>query len=166
MPNCILPVPPIEMRGKRLVQFLIASLLSPRNHYMAFTFLTPTAIPRLKRPCLFPIGLRYLSAAKPKRGHVVDSYQTVTVSCNKCRLKLFRYKKKNGTKSNLIKMYVERIADDTASVLRDQYGNKGTATEPCDLTCPNCQTRFARSTTIKGLPALKLVGGKVLMTKK
>lgn len=40
--------------------------------------------------------------ARPKSGSVVDSYQTVSVNCNSCRSRLFRYKKKNGTKSNLI----------------------------------------------------------------
>lgn len=47
--------------------------------------------------------------AKPKSGSVVDSYQTVSVNCSSCRHRLFRYKKKNGVKSNLIKCYVERI---------------------------------------------------------
>ena len=40
--------------------------------------------------------------AKPKRGSVVDSYQTVSVNCAKCGERLFRYKKKNGTKSKEI----------------------------------------------------------------
>jgi len=45
--------------------------------------------------------------ARPKSGSVVESYQTVSVNCNSCRSRLFRYKKKNGTKSNLIvRIYV------------------------------------------------------------
>jgi len=99
-------------------------------------------------------------AARPKRGSVVDSYQTVSVKCAKCGERLFRYKKKNGTKSNLIKCFVERIAEDSAGVLQTQ------GREATEYKCPSCQTRFARLATIRGLPALKLVGGKVRMTKK
>ena len=32
--------------------------------------------------------------------------------------------------------------------------------------CPNCNTHFGRSSMIRGLPAIKLVGGKTRMTKK
>jgi hypothetical protein len=98
--------------------------------------------------------------AKPKQGNVVESYQTVSVNCAKCRERLFRYKKKNGTKSNLIKCFVERIAEDSANVLKDQGEDADT------FTCPSCETQFARAAMIKGLPALKLVGGKTRMTKK
>jgi hypothetical protein len=99
-------------------------------------------------------------AAKPKQGNVVDSYQTVSVNCAKCRERLFRYKKKNGTKSNLVKCFVERIAEDSANVLKDQG-------EGADIyTCPSCETQFARGAMMRGLPALKLVGGKTRMTKK
>jgi hypothetical protein len=98
--------------------------------------------------------------AKPKQGNVVESYQTVSVNCAKCRERLFRYKKKNGTKSNLIKCFIERIAEDSANVLKDQGEDADT------FTCPSCETQFARAATIKGLPALKLVGGKTRMTKK
>lgn len=98
--------------------------------------------------------------AKPKQGNVVESYQTVSVNCSKCRKQLFRYKKKNGTKSNLIKCFIERIAEDSANVLKDQGEDADT------FTCPSCQTQFARAAMIKGLPALKLVGGKTRMTKK
>jgi hypothetical protein len=99
-------------------------------------------------------------AAKPKQGNIVESYQTVSVNCAKCRERLFRYKKKNGTKSNLIKCFVERIAEDSANVLKDQ-GEDADA-----FTCPSCQSQFARAAMIRGLPALKLVGGKTRMTKK
>ena len=99
-------------------------------------------------------------AAKPKRGSIVDSYQTVSVNCAKCGERLFRYKKKNGTKSQLIKCFVERIAEDSAGVLRDQG-----ETAP-SYDCPSCETQFARAAVIRGLPALKLVGGKTRMTKK
>ena len=110
----------------------------------------------------------------PKRGSAVDSYQTVSVNCSQCGLQLFRYKKKNGTKSALVKCFVERIVEDSAGVLLNQhYGTAAAAAEstitttlPTEYVCPKCQTRFARSAIIKGLPALKLVGGKVRMTTK
>jgi hypothetical protein len=104
--------------------------------------------------------------AKPKRGSIVETYQTVSVSCAKCRQRLFRYKKKNGTKSNLIKCYIERIAEDSCKILQTQEESGIALEEYKDWICPNCQTEFARSATIKGLPALKLVGGKARMTKK
>ena len=104
--------------------------------------------------------------AKPKRGSVVETYQTVSVSCAKCNQRLFRYKKKNGTKSNLVKCYIERIAEDSCGVLQAQVDSGIAMEEYTDWKCPNCETTFARSATIKGLPALKLVGGKVRMTKK
>lgn len=41
-----------------------------------------------------------------------DSYRTVHITCHKCNTLLFKYKKKNGTKSKLIKMYTARIIFD------------------------------------------------------
>lgn len=105
--------------------------------------------------------------AKPKRkGSLVDSYQTVSVNCAKCKFRLFRYKKKNGTKSNLIKCYVERIAQDCGGVLPPAGQSIGDALSDTVYACPSCGTTFARPTLIRGLPALKLVGGKTRMTKK
>jgi predicted RNA-binding Zn-ribbon protein involved in translation (DUF1610 family) len=110
--------------------------------------------------CCFHSGRVLALGAKPKRGNVVDTYQTVSVNCAKCGERLFRYKKKNGTKSNLVKCFVERISEDSAGVLRDQ-GNQAD-----QYDCPSCQSRFARSAVMRGLPALKMVGGKTRMTKK
>lgn len=104
-------------------------------------------------------------AAKPKRGNVVDSYQTVSVNCSKCNFRLFRYKKKNGTKSNLIKCFVERIAEDCGGILPPAGESIGAAADT-KYCCPSCGTAFARPALIRGLPALKLVGGKTRMTKK
>ena len=110
--------------------------------------------------------------AKPKSGSIVDSYQTVSVNCSKCRTRLFRYKKKNGTKSNLIKCYIERISEDTAGIVEnmgstDGGGDDGVETlEGQEWSCPDCGQRFGRRTLIHGRPAIKLVGGKVRMTKK
>jgi hypothetical protein len=120
----------------------------------------PSSVPFGPSPVASPDRRCFAAAAKPKRGSVVDSYQTVSVNCAKCGERLFRYKKKNGTKSNLVKCFVERISEDCAGVLRDH----GTSADP--YSCPSCQTEFARSAIIRGLPALKLVGGKIRMTKK
>ena len=104
--------------------------------------------------------------AKPKRGSVVDSYQTVSVNCEKCGERLFRYKKKNGTKSNLVKCYVERICEDSAGLLASNEKEISKEQQGLLWHCPSCNTNFARSTLIHGRPALKLVGGKVRMSKK
>jgi len=107
--------------------------------------------------------------AKPKRGNVVESYQTVAVNCQSCKHRLFRYKKKNGTKSNLIKCYVERIVFDNPDddVLAQQLENFTELSETDHKwCCPKCGVNFGRSSLIHGLPALKLVGGKTRMTKK
>lgn len=107
--------------------------------------------------------------AKPKRGNVVESYQTVAVNCQSCKHRLFRYKKKNGTKSNLIKCYVERIVNDNPddNVLAQQLENFTELSETDHKwCCPKCGVNFGRSSLIHGLPALKLVGGKTRMTKK
>ena len=111
--------------------------------------------------------------AKPKCGSVVDSYQTVSVNCNSCRHRLFRYKKKNGTKSNLIKCYVQRIVHteeqhgDGTDTLQAQLDNfEELSAKNHQWSCPQCGNKFARSALIHGRPALKLVGGKTRMTKK
>ena len=41
-----------------------------------------------------------------------DSYRTMHIACAKCNTLLFKYKKKNGTKSKLVKMYTARITFD------------------------------------------------------
>ena len=87
-----------------------------------------------------------------------DSFQTVSVRCAKCRTGLFRYKKKNGLKSSLVKCYIERIVDDPFGLLDHPPPDGG-------WQCPKCGSGFARNAHIHGRPALKLVGGKVTMTK-
>ena len=128
--------------------------------------LVPTLVPRHQSPKSYFHTSTTLNA-KPKRGSVVESYQTVAVNC-KCKHRLFRYKKKNGTKSNLIKCFVERIVfDDPDGVLEQQIDNFAELSEmDHKWECPKCGTNFGRSATIRGLPALKLVGGKTRMTKK
>ena len=61
--------------------------------------------------------------AAPKRGSIVDSYRSVDCSCSKCKNLLFKYKKKNGTKSNLVKMYVERIYEDYHNIIPYEENN-------------------------------------------
>ena len=61
-----------------------------------FIISSPIRHPRSIHTSLFTL------LARPKSGSVVELYQTVSVNCNSCRNRLFRYKKKNGTKSNLI----------------------------------------------------------------
>lgn len=145
-----------------IIVMTITCLVLLRRARMVHSFVpreTPTSL--LSAACYsstFP-----LLHAKPKKGSIVDSYQTVSVNCSKCGERLFRYKKKNGTKSNLVKCYVERIADDCAGVLE-----AAPEVPPPDYEwkCPSCETRFARTSMIHGRPALKLVGGKIRMTKK
>ena len=81
--------------------------------------------------------------AMPKRGAVVDSYRTVDVNCNKCRTMLFEYKKKNGTKSSLVKMFIERIVKDPYNILTssssacdDDDKNSGNVGDFQDYSCP------------------------------
>lgn len=105
-----------------------------------------------------------LAMGKPKSGSVVDTYQTVSVNCNKCKTRLFRYKKKNGTKSNLVKCYIERISEDCEGLVANRTINKMDAGE--NWICPQCDSRFGRDSMIHGRPAIKLVGGKTQMKKK
>ena len=100
------------------------------------------------------VSIRMLAAPKRKG---IDSYQTVTVACSKCDTALFKYKKKNGLKSNLIKCYVERIVKDEHNLLAREIGT--------EVRCPQCESNFARDALIHGRPALKMIGGKVRMRK-
>ena len=100
-------------------------------------------------------GLIRMLAAPRRKG--IESYQTVTVACAKCDLELFRYKKKNGLKSSLIKCYVERIVGDPHELL--------VARQDSEMQCPSCGSTFARDSLIHGRPALKMAGGKVRMRK-
>jgi DNA-directed RNA polymerase subunit M/transcription elongation factor TFIIS len=92
-----------------------------RNHnfYLSNTIIH-TAVIQHRQYCT-----TIVHCAKPLKRETsnaqIDSYQTVSIYCKTCALLLFRYKKKNGTKSGLVKCYVERIIDDCAHLLRDQY---------------------------------------------
>lgn len=101
--------------------------------------------------------------AKPSSNF--EAFRSVTVQCTKCRADLFRYKKKNGTKSNLVKCYIERIAADPQGILLASAGSRRQQEMGAAWECPSCGSSFARTARIHGKPALKLVGGKVRMTK-
>lgn len=150
------------IRNATAILFMLSSTwLRGGGRTMAFTTTTTSPLSSVVSLRSFH---RTAITAKPKRGNVVDSYQTVSVNCAKCNFRLFRYKKKNGTKSNLIKCFVERIAEDCGNILPPAGESIGNAA--AEYCCPSCGTTFARPAMIRGLPALKLVGGKTRMTKK
>jgi len=72
--------------------------------------------------------------------------KTVNIYCVKCRSQLYKYRK--GGTGALVKCFKERITQDFTI-------------EPC--MCPTCNTPFARETIIRGVPAYKIIGGKVLV---
>lgn len=71
---------------------------------------------------------------------------TVDIFCTKCRSQLFKYRKSG--KGALIKCFKERISVDFT-------------TEPC--ICHGCGLQFARDVLVRGTPAFKIIGGKVLV---
>ncbi|MDN7125338.1 hypothetical protein [Pseudidiomarina terrestris] len=81
--------------------------------------------------------------AKPRKKQPL---RTVQISCSKCRTPLYKYRK--GGKGALVKCFVERIVEDH--------------TEAVGI-CPNCGQEFARETMMRGTPAYKMVGGKVMV---
>jgi len=74
--------------------------------------------------------------------------RTVRVHCAACRAFLYKYHK--GGTGALVKMYLERIAQDETT----EAG-----------VCGGCGAVVARPAVIHGRPALKLVGGKVVVKK-
>jgi len=80
--------------------------------------------------------------AKPNKKAPESS---VDIYCSQCKTQLFKYRK--GGKGTLVKCFKERITKDFTLL-------------PC--TCPNCNAIFARDTLIRGTPAFKIIGGKVL----
>ena len=79
--------------------------------------------------------------AKPNKK---DPTKTVNIYCTKCRSQLYKYRK--GGTGTLIKCFKERITQD----FTHESG-----------TCPSCNSTFARETLIRGVPAFKIIGGKV-----
>lgn len=91
-----------------------------------------------------------------------DSYQSVQVMCSKCLTKLFKYKKKNGAKSRLIKLYLERIVDDPFHLVT-QYDDCESANEAklTELLCPKCGSPWGRPSMKAGNKIFKCIGGKL-----
>lgn len=79
--------------------------------------------------------------AKPNKKRPV---RTVDVYCANCNCLLYKYRK--GGKGSLVKCFKERI-------VHDYTVNAG--------VCPQCQIQFAREVLIRGVPAMKMIGGKV-----
>lgn len=71
---------------------------------------------------------------------------TKKIYCSKCNTLLYEYHK--AGKGHLLKCYKKRIKTDYT---------KG------DLKCHECGTQFARRRMIRGLPANKIIQGKVYM---
>lgn len=71
--------------------------------------------------------------------------KTVSISCARCGALLYNYKK--GGKGALVKCFKERIVKNNTII-------------PCQ--CPECQQVFAREMLIRGAPAYKIIGGKVI----
>ncbi|GAA5192001.1 hypothetical protein [Ferrimonas gelatinilytica] len=69
---------------------------------------------------------------------------SVAISCARCRAPLYRYRK--GGKGALVKCFKARISVDHTEV---------------PGVCPGCGGQFARETLIRGMPAFKIIGGKV-----
>lgn len=72
--------------------------------------------------------------------------KTVQIYCSKCRALLYKYRK--GGKGALVKCFIERIVEDHTL-------------SPC--ICPECGGVFAREALVRGTPAFKMIGGKVMM---
>jgi hypothetical protein len=70
--------------------------------------------------------------------------KSVDIYCKKCRTQLYKYKK--GGKGALVKCFKLRIVKDYTQT-------------PC--ICPSCESVFAREMLIRGMPAFKMIGGKV-----
>lgn len=150
--------------ASRLIRYLMTtSLLVAFRPSPCVSYVPGATTALVGRPLLLSSSTSRLPMAAPKRpGAAVDGYRTVSVNCAKCSTRLFRYKKKNGTKSNLIKCYLERIVDDVEGVL----SARDDADDVAPYVCPKCDAPFARPATIHGRPAMKFVGGKIRMTKK
>ncbi|MFB9136842.1 hypothetical protein [Vibrio olivae] len=72
--------------------------------------------------------------------------KTVAIYCSQCRALLYKYAK--GGKGAMVKCFKQRILDDHTQT-------------PC--ICPKCQNVFARDTLVRGTPAYKIIGGKVVV---
>lgn len=79
-------------------------------------------------------------------GSLVDSYRTLDIKCSTCRSTLFQYKKKNGKKSGLAKLFIERIARDYFDMiptLIDERSKEATPYNEKDLKKGNMKMQKA-----------------------
>ncbi|CAK9071211.1 unnamed protein product [Durusdinium trenchii] len=125
---------------------------------MLSCFLSPLARMRpLRGP---PSQVRRYAA--PRRGGAVENYAKVAVVYTKCGELLALYRKRNARKSQLVKMYVERIAEDTHSLLAIENFVPGQLER--EIPCPTCERSFCRGPRmVKGRPAWKIISGRVRM---
>lgn len=74
--------------------------------------------------------------------------RTIKIFCNACTHHLYTYRK--GGNGALVKCFEHKI-------LEDQTAG--------DCRCPQCGSTFCRHMRIKGMPAHKIVGGKVFVKR-
>eukprot|EP00435_Cladocopium_sp_Y103_P051580 s1473_g16.t1 len=99
--------------------------------------------------------------AAPRRGGAVENYAKVAVLCSRCGELLAVYRKRNARKSQLVKMHLERIAEDTHGLLADGHIPSSGERE---VACPNCQRSFCRGPRlVNGRPAWKIISGRIRM---
>lgn len=72
--------------------------------------------------------------------------KTVNIYCGKCKTHLFKYRKDG--KGALVKCFKERIVEDFTKTA---------------CICHHCGQLFAREGLVRGAPAYKMIGGKVVM---
>ncbi|NRB40393.1 MAG: hypothetical protein HRU20_18315 [Pseudomonadales bacterium] len=72
--------------------------------------------------------------------------KTVELFCDKCKPPLFQYRKKG--EGALVKYFKERVS-------------KNFTCEPS--TCPGCHTVFTKDNLVRGAPAFKIIGAKVVV---
>lgn len=90
----------------------------------------------------FRVGLKSIAALK-------CSAHVAAACCSDTR-------KKNGTKSALVKILVNRIAEDPHGIVPEAVVE---LSSPCE--CPKCGEAFARPVVMRGKSALKIIGNRV-----
>ena len=72
--------------------------------------------------------------------------KTFDIYCTQCRTLLLKYRK--GGKGALVKCFIERIVNNHCNEMG---------------VCPNCERQFGRQCLVRGVPAIKIISGKVRM---
>jgi uncharacterized protein YbaR (Trm112 family) len=73
-----------------------------------------------------------------------SNFRTISICCSKCKTLLYKYHKSG--QGGLVKCFIHKIVEDNTNG---------------DLKCPQCKQEFARFRIIKGIPAHKIIQGKV-----